>query len=173
MVHGMRDVHHRTSVLHDVCLRDGALAERDLAVESRFKNFVENPSHFYYWSEGKKDHLLGVPQPFRNNRSWTPIPFSPIISDCSDRLATQLYFGIYSREKAKNMANIYMTPPSQWEAASHPCLGEPPVGSELWRQSHLLYGVESIPRVNYCHHPLAEDFFYLFLAADYTVNLWS
>jgi hypothetical protein len=108
-------------VLHDVCLRDGALAERDLAVESRFKNFVENPSHFYYWSEGKKDHPLGVPQPFRNNGSWTPIPFSPIISDCSDRLATQLYFGIYSREKAKNMANIYMTPPSEWEAATHPC----------------------------------------------------
>jgi hypothetical protein len=36
----------------------------------------------------------------------------------------------------------------------------------MWRQSHLLYGDESIPRVNYCHHPLAEDFFYLFLAAD-------
>jgi hypothetical protein len=36
----------------------------------------------------------------------------------------------------------------------------------LWRNSHLLYGVESIPRTNYCQHPLSEDFFYLFLAAD-------
>ncbi len=44
VVHGMKDVHHRTSVLPDVCLRDGSLAERDLAVESKFKNFVENPS---------------------------------------------------------------------------------------------------------------------------------
>jgi hypothetical protein len=43
VVHGMKDVHHRTSVLHDVCLRDGALSEKDLAVESRLKNFVENP----------------------------------------------------------------------------------------------------------------------------------
>ncbi len=85
---------------------------------------------------------------------------------CSDRLAAQLYFGIYNREKAKTMANIYMSPPSEWEAATHPCLSEHPVGSELWRQSHLLYGVESVPRVNFCHHPLAKDFFYLFLAAD-------
>ncbi len=59
-----------------------------------------------------------------------------------------------------------MTPPSEWELASHPCLGEPAVGSELWRQSHLLYGVESIPRMNYCQHPLAEDYFYLILDAD-------
>jgi hypothetical protein len=167
VVHGMKDVHHRTSVLHDVCLRDGSLAERDLAVESKFKNFVENPSHFYFWNESKKDHLLAVPQPFRNGGSWTPVPFSPTLSDCSDRLAAQLYLSIYNREKAKTMANIYMSPPSEWEAATHPCLSEPPVGSELWRQSHLLYGVESVHRVNYCHHPLAEDFFYLFLAADY------
>jgi hypothetical protein len=166
VVHGMKDVHHRTSVLHDVCLRDGALTEKDLAVESRFKNFLENPTHFYYWSEEKRDHLLGVPQPFRNNGSWTPVPFSPVLSDCSDRMAAQFYLDIYSKENARKMANIYMTPPSEWELASHPCLGEPEVGSELWRQSHLLYGVKSIPRMNYCQHQLAEDYFYLFLAAD-------
>ncbi len=166
VMHGMKDVHHRTSVLHDVCLRDGALTEKDLAVESRFKNFVENPTHYYYWSESKRDHLLGVPQPFRNNGSWTPVLFSPALSDCSDRVAAQFYLDIYCKENARKMANIYMSPPSEWEAASHPCLGEPEVGSELWRQSHLLYGVESIPRTNYCQHPLAEDYFYLFLAAD-------
>ncbi len=48
---GQKDVHHRTSVLHDICLRDGSMTEEDLAVESRFKNFVENPTHYYYWSE--------------------------------------------------------------------------------------------------------------------------
>ncbi len=166
VVHGMRDVDHRTSVLHDVCLRSGAMTEKDLAVESRFKNFVENPSHYYYWSESKRDHLLGVPQPFRNNGSWTPAFFNPVLSDCSEKVAAQFYLDIYSKENARKMANIYMTPPSEWELASHPCLGEPEVGSELWRQSHLLYGVESVPGTNYCQHPLAEDFFYLFLAAD-------
>jgi hypothetical protein len=166
VVHGMRDVDHRTSVLHDVCLRSGAMTEKDLAVEPRFKNFVENPSHYYYWSESKRDHLLGVPQPFRNNGSWTPAFFNPVLSDCSDKVAAQFYLDIYSKENARRMACIYMTPPSKWESTSHPCLGEPEVGSELWRQSHLLYGVESVPRMNYCQHPLAEDFFYLFLAAD-------
>jgi hypothetical protein len=134
-------------------------------VASRFKNFVENPSRYYYWSEEKKDHLLAVPQPFRNGGSWPPVLFSPTMSDCSDRMATQLFLGIYNREKAKEMAKIYMSPPSEWEAASHPCISEPPEGSELWRVSHLLHGVESVPRSNYCHHPLAESFFYLFLAA--------
>jgi hypothetical protein len=50
--HGQKDVHHRTSVLHDVCLRDGTLTEEDLAVESRFKNlwrtrliFTTGPRH--------------------------------------------------------------------------------------------------------------------------------
>jgi hypothetical protein len=166
VMHGQKDVHHRNSVLHDVCLRDGALTEEDLAVESRFKNFVENPTHFYYWSESRKDHLLAVPQPFRNNGSWTPVQFSPVLSDCSDEVAAQFYLDLYSKENARKIANIYMSPPSEWELASHPCLAEPEVGSELWRHSHLLYGVESIPRTNYCQHPLSEDFFYLFLAAD-------
>jgi hypothetical protein len=166
VVHEQKDVHHRTSVLHDVCLRDGALTEEDLAVESRFKNFVENPTHFYYWSEARWDHLLAVPQPFRNNGSWTPIQYSPFLSDCSDEVAVQFYLDLYSKENARRIANIYMSPPSEWDSASHPCLSEPEVGSELWRHSHLLYGVESIPRTNYCQHPLSEDFFYLFLAAD-------
>ncbi|MFN9899382.1 MAG: hypothetical protein ACK55Z_11455, partial [bacterium] len=72
---GQKDVSHRTSVLHDVCLRDGSMTEEDLAVESRFKNFVENPTHYYYWSEGQRDHLLAVPQPFRNNGSWAPVQY--------------------------------------------------------------------------------------------------
>jgi hypothetical protein len=128
-----------------------------------------HPSHFYFWNESKKDHLLllAFPQHFRNGGSWTTIPYSPTIPDCLDRLAAELCFGIYNTEKAKTMANIYMSPPSEWEAATHPCLSEPPLCSELWRQSLLLFGVKSVPRVNYCHHPLAEDFFYLFLAADY------
>jgi hypothetical protein len=109
---------------------------------------------------------LAVPQPFRNGGSWTTVPLSPTLFDCSDRMATQLYFGIYNREKAKAMANIYMSPPSEWEAATYPCISEPTIGRELWRQSHLLYGVETVPRVNYCHHPMAEEFFYLFLAAS-------
>jgi hypothetical protein len=150
VVHGMRDVDHRTSVLHDVCLRSGAMTEKDLAVEPRFKNFVENPSHYYYWSVSKRDHLLGIPQPFRNNGSWTPAFFNPVLSDCSDKVAAKFYLDIYSKENARKMAHIYMTPPSEWESASHPCLGEPEVGSDLWRQSHLLYGVESVPRMNYC-----------------------
>ncbi len=166
VVHGMRDVDHRTSVLLDVCLKSGTMTEKDLAVEPRFKSFVENPSHYYTWSESKKDHLLGIPQPFRNNGSWTPAIFNPALSDCSDRLASKFYLDIYSKENAKKMAHIYMTPPSEWEPSSHPCISEPEVGSELWRQSHLLYGVESVPRMNYCQHPLAEDFFYVFLAAD-------
>jgi hypothetical protein len=48
VVHGQKDVRHRTSELPDVCLRDGSLAERDLAVVPKFKNFVENPSHYYF-----------------------------------------------------------------------------------------------------------------------------
>jgi hypothetical protein len=163
---GQKDVHHRTSVLHDICLRDGSMTEEDLAVESRFKNFVENPTHYYYWSEVQRDHLLAVPQPFRNNGSWAPIQYSPVLSDCSDELATQFYLDLYSKENARSIADIYMSPPSDWNPASHPCLSEPEVGSELWRHSHLLYGVESIPRSNYCHHPLAEDLFHLFLATD-------
>jgi hypothetical protein len=142
------------------------MTEKDLAVEPRFKSFVENPSHYYTWSESKKDHLLGIPQPFRNNGSWTPAIFNPVLSDCSDRLAAKFYLDIYSKENAKKMAHIYMTPPSEWEPSSHPCISEPEVGSELWRQSHLLYGVESVPRMNYCQHPLSEDFFYVFLATD-------
>jgi len=166
VVHGMRDVDHRTSVLFDVCLKSGTIPEKELAVEPRFKNFVENPSHYYIWSESKKDHLLGIPQPFRNNGSWTPAIFNPVLSDCSDKLAAKFYMDIYCKENAKKMAQIYMTPPSEWEPSSHPCISEPEVGSELWRQSHLLYGVESIPRMNYCQHPLSEDYFYVFLAAD-------
>jgi hypothetical protein len=73
---------------------------------------------------------------------------------------------LYSKENAKRIANIYMTPPAEWDPASHPYVSEPEVGSELWRISHLLYGIESVPRTNYCQHPLSEDFFYLFLAAD-------
>ncbi len=135
-------------------------------MESRFKNFVENPTHFYYWSEARRDHLLAVPQPFRNNGSWTPIQYSPVLSDCSNEVTVQFYLDLYSKENAKRIASIYMSPPAEWDPASHPCLSEPEVGSELWRTSHLLYGVESIPRTNYCQHPLSEDFFYLFLAAD-------
>jgi hypothetical protein len=143
--HGQKDVHHRTSVLHDVCLRDGTLTEEDLAVESRFKNFVENPTHYYYWSEAQRDHLLAVPQPFRNNGSWVPLQYRPVLSDCSDEIAAQFYLDLYSKENARSIASIYMTPPSEWNPASHPCLFEPEVGSELWRHSHLLYGIESIP----------------------------
>jgi hypothetical protein len=163
---GQKDVSHRTSVLHDVCLRDGSMTEEDLAVESRFKNFVENPTHYYYWSEGQRDHLLAVPQPFRNNGSWAPVQYRPFLSDCSDEMAAQFYLDLYSKENARSIASIYMTPPSEWTPASHPCLYEPEVGSELWRHSHLLYGVESISRVNYCQHPLADDLFHLFLATD-------
>jgi len=163
---GQKDVHHRTSVLHDICLRDGSITEEDLAVESRFKNFVENPSHYYYWSEEKRDHLLAVPQPFRNNGSWVPVQYRPVLSDCSDDIAAQFYLDLYSKESARGIASTYMTPPSEWTSASHPCLYEPEVGSELWRHSHLLYGIESISRANYCQHPLADDLFHLFLATD-------
>jgi hypothetical protein len=109
---GQKDVHHRTSVLHDICLRDGSITEEDLAVESRFKNFVENPSHYYYWSEEKRDHLLAVPQPFRNNGSWVPVQYRPVLSDCSDEMAAQFYLDLYSKESARSIASIYMTPPS-------------------------------------------------------------
>jgi len=125
VVHGMRDVDHRTSVLLDVCLKSGPTTEKDLAVEPRFKSFVENPSHYYTWSESKKDHLLGIPQPFRNNGSWSPAIFNPVLSDCSDKLAAKFYLDIYSKENAQKMAHIYMTPPSEWEPSSHPCTSVP------------------------------------------------
>jgi hypothetical protein len=81
-------------------------------------------------------------------------------------MAAQFYLDLYSKESARSIASIYMTPPSEWTPASHPCLYEPEVGSELWRHSNLLYGVESISRVNYCQHPLADDLFHLFLATN-------
>jgi hypothetical protein len=45
-------------------------------------------------------------------------------------MAAQLFLGIYNKEKAKAMSSIYMSPPSEWEAATHPCISEPPMGSE-------------------------------------------
>jgi hypothetical protein len=41
VVHGQKDFHHRMSVRRDVYLRDGSLAERDLAVVPKFKNYVD------------------------------------------------------------------------------------------------------------------------------------
>jgi len=169
VLHGQKHVHHRESVLADSCLRRGLLSQSDLAVTPNFKQpYVENPSHYYYWCEERRDHLLAVPQPFRNGGSWPPVYFSPAMSDCADRQATSLYYALYNAEKAKAMASIYMVPPAEWSKETHPCLGEPLEGSELWRLSHQMYGVESVPRCNYTHHPLAEKFFYLYLAADAT-----
>jgi hypothetical protein len=44
----------------------------------------------------------------------------------------------------------------------------PPAHTDLHIRRDQMYGVESVPRCNYTHHPLAEKFFYLYLAADAT-----
>jgi hypothetical protein len=167
MVMGQRDIFHRETVLPDSCLRSGVLSQLVFSMESTTKEpFIENPSRFYFWDKETSDFSLAIPQPFRNGASWVPKLFNPVMSDCSDKKALSLYYGLYHTGKAREIAQLYQTHPGQWSSRSHPCLGEPAEGSELWRVSKLLYGVESVPRANYAQHPLADPSLFLFMAAD-------
>jgi hypothetical protein len=166
IVVGQKDSHHREVVLPDICLRRGLYQLIFSMQPATNAPFYENPSRFYYFNSKEADFTLSVPQPFRNAASWKPKHFQPVMSDCADEKASALYYGLYSPHRARSIATIYQRPPSDWTETTHPCLGEPKEGSELWRVSKLLYGVESVSRLNYSSHPLSDDRFHLFIATD-------
>ena len=166
VVLGQRETYHRESVLHDSCLLDNVTQQKMAVAPCTKEPFVENPSRFYYWNSELRDHCLALPMPFRNGTSWTPIHFSPAMSGCPNNSARKLYYGLYSTTKAKEIGAVYMRQPKEWTASNHPCLSEAPEGSELGYITSSLYGLETVPRVNYTHHPLADQHFLLFIATD-------
>jgi len=165
VVLGQRETYHRESVLHDSCLLDNVTQQKMAVAPCTKEPFVKNPSRFYYWNSELRDHCLALPMPFRNGTSWTPIHFSPAMSGCPNNSARKLYYGLYSTMKAKEIGAVYMRQPKEWTASNHPCISEAPEGSELGYITISLYGLETIPRVNYTHHPLADQHFLLFIAA--------
>jgi len=73
------------------------------------------------------------------------------MSGCPNNSARKLYYGLYSTMKAKEIGAVYMRQPKEWTASNHPCLSKAPEGSELGYITSSLYGLETVPRVNYTH----------------------
>ena len=166
IVLGQRETYHRESVLYDSCLTND-LKQKEVAVPPCAKEpFVENPSRFYYWDSVHRDHCLALPMPFRNGSSWTPIHYSPAMSNCPSNPAKELYYKLYDSTKAKAIGSVYMRSPKEWTAGNHPCISEAAEGSELGYITSNMYGIETVPRANYTNHPLADQHFLLFVATD-------
>jgi hypothetical protein len=104
--------------------------------------------------------------PFRNGSSWTPIHYSPAMSNCPSNPAKELYYKLYDSTKAKAIGSVYMRSPKEWTAGNHPCISEAAEGSELGYITSNMYGIETVPRANYTNHPLADQHFLLFVATD-------
>ena len=168
---GQHMTFHRPCVVPDICLKSVHVDSAGLnSVQPPsiplLHPLVENPSHYYFFSKLYKDHLLAVPQPWRNNAPWLPLVHQPTMAGDKNPGANALFYSLYDTERAVGIASAYQTPPDKWTNLSHPCLAEPLPGSELHFITKNLYGIETVPRMNYTCHPLSEPRVPIYLAAD-------
>jgi hypothetical protein len=161
---GVSGQYHRGAVLNDTCLKKDYITPPDVAVAPKGLLLQENAGRYYQWNEEAGDHLLGVPTPFLIGGQWPGLPYEPAMAQGQMDDRTRLYYTLYSPERFREVASIYLNPPSEWDEGSNPVFGEPSPQGELGQVARTLYGVETLARTGFCAHPCAEPRILLFCA---------
>jgi hypothetical protein len=165
---GLREVHHRQSVIPMYCSRRSLLLHREMEVPmpDGVERYQENPCRIFVWSDEVRAHVLGVPSPYLISVRWNPKVYKPAFASCHSNKVAKLYLSLFNPAKYRAIAAIYMQSPETWTPETHPFFSEPLEGSELYHTTRDLYGLETLFRVGLVSHPCNDTRAIIYVATD-------